>query len=160
MRPGDRVKAVRLLPAAIAAVIFGADRWTKHLVETRMAYGDVLPVFPLFNLTYVTNTGAAFGIGEDRNKFFIGISVVVLIAIFMVARKAGSDLRIKAAIALIVGGALGNLYDRITRGYVTDFLDFYAGSRHWPAFNVADSAILVGALGVALLEFKKEEGIK
>jgi signal peptidase II len=158
--------ALRAVPPLIVLGIFALDRFTKHLVETRLQFGDIKPVTPFFNLTYVTNTGAAFGVGENQNTFFIGISILILILLFVIARKSGAGFKVKTAFALIVGGALGNLYDRITRGSVTDFLDFYAGAHHWPAFNVADSSILVGAALVAVLQWRetpagvKEESIK
>ena len=145
----------RFLPLLTLLSVFGIDRLTKRLAQSHLIYGEPRPVLPFFNLTYLENTGAAFGMGRDMNKFFIGLSIAILVALFVYARKLGADkLGEKTALALVVGGALGNLYDRITHGSVIDFLDFYAGSHHWPAFNVADSSILVGACLLAISQWK------
>ena len=90
----------------------------------------------------------------------MGLSILILIVLLILARKAGgNNVKVKIAFALIVGGALGNLYDRITQGSVTDFLDFYVGAHHWPAFNVADSSIFVGACLLALFQWKPKESV-
>lgn len=144
----------RFLPLLTVLSVFGLDRITKRLAQSHLVYGEPLPILPFFNLTYLENTGAAFGMGQDMNKFFIGLSIVILIALFIFARKAGREnIGVKTAFALVVGGALGNLYDRITHGSVIDFLDFYAGSHHWPAFNAADSSIFVGACLLAIFQW-------
>lgn len=144
----------RFLPLLTVLSVFGLDRLTKRLAQSRLVYGEPFAVLPSFNLTYLENTGAAFGMGQDMNKFFIWLSVVILITLFIFARKAGrGNIGVKTAFAFVVGGALGNLYDRITHGSVIDFLDFYAGAHHWPAFNVADSSIFVGACLLAFLQW-------
>lgn len=145
----------RFLPLLTILSVFGLDRFTKRLVQSHLGYGEPLEVLPFFNLTYLENTGAAFGMGQDMNRFFIGLSIVILIVLLIFARKAGrGSVGIKTAFALVVGGALGNLYDRITHGSVIDFLDFHAGAHHWPAFNVADSSIFVGACLLAFMQWK------
>lgn len=132
-----------------------ADQVSKFMVSHFIPVSASIPVVPgLFNLTYILNPGAAFGFlskGElsFRNPFFIGVS---LIAIFFVLyyywwHGRGRPL-CTLGLGMIAGGALGNLWDRIRQGAVVDFLDFYMGRHHWPAFNLADSAISVG---VALL---------
>lgn len=104
----------------------------------------------LFNLTYLTNNGAAFGIlaGQPalwRQVFFITTASIALVCIWIAQRSFGLRSRIYSlSLALIAGGAIGNLIDRIRFGFVVDFLDVYVGQHHWPAFNVADSAITVG----------------
>src|SRR5438067_1005322 len=114
------------LPTLVVIAVFGLDRLTKYGVKAKMFYGETREIFPGFNLTYVENTGAAFGMGQNKNGYFIAIAVTILIALFILARKAGpANVKMKAAFAAIVGGALGNLYDRIAQGSVTDFLDFY-----------------------------------
>jgi signal peptidase II len=108
----------------------------------------VLPGF--FNLTYLTNNGAAFSMlaGQPalwRQVFFIGAAGVALVFIWLAQRSFGRNSALyTAALALIAGGAIGNLIDRIRFGFVIDFLDVYVGIHHWPAFNIADSAITVG----------------
>lgn len=103
-----------------------------------------------FNLTYLTNTGAAFGIlaGKAtwwRQAFFIGVAVVALgFIIYMYRRLKDESVWYEVALAFIAGGAIGNLIDRVRLGSVVDFLDVYVGRHHWPAFNIADSAITVG----------------
>ncbi len=154
----DRMIFLKFVPLLTMLSIFFFDRITKVLIKSHMFYGESHPVLPFFNLTHLENTGAAFGMGQNQNKFFIGLSVAILIGLFFIARKSKeSGLKTRVAFSLIVGGALGNLYDRITQGSVTDFLDFYAGSHHWPAFNIADSSIFMGALLLALFEWNVKE---
>ena len=149
---------LRLFPFLTVLAVFAFDRATKHAIKAGFAYGEPRAVLPFFNLTYLENTGAAFGIGQNLNRFFIGSSIVILIALFVLARKAAGDsVKVKTALSLIVGGALGNLYDRITQGSVTDFLDFYIGAHHWPAFNVADSSIFIGACLLAVMQWRSKE---
>jgi signal peptidase II len=115
---------------------------------------EIIPGF--FNLTYLTNTGAAFGIlaghpASWRQFFFIGVAGVALVAIFFLHKKISAESRwYTVSLAMIAGGAVGNLIDRVRLGSVVDFLEFYLSSYHWPAFNVADSAITVG-VGIFLL---------
>ena len=136
----------RYMPTTLVLAVYLLDRLTKFWVQRMMTYGESIPVLPFFHITYVQNTGAAFGIGQNRNGFLIAASVVILIVLFVYARRMGGEsMRLKASIALVIGGALGNLYDRIVYGSVVDFLDFFAGVHHWPAFNVADSSICIGA---------------
>lgn len=113
---------------------------------------EVYPVIPgLFNLVYVLNPGAAFGFLADasaafRYVFFTGITVVAAgLIVYYLVKTNPRNLILASSLTLIFGGAIGNLIDRIRFGSVVDFLDFYLGSAHWPAFNVADSAITVGA---------------
>nr|WP_275888425.1 signal peptidase II [Desulfobulbus alkaliphilus] len=128
--------------------------WVFHnfiLFESR----TILPGF--FNLTYLTNNGAAFSIlaGQPalwRQVFFIGTALVALVLIWLFQRSYGRNSTLyTVALALVAGGAVGNMIDRIRFGFVIDFLDFHIGSYHWPTFNVADSAIFIG---VSLFIFK------
>ena len=145
----------RLLPFLIVLSVFTADRFTKILVKAKMFYGQPQELLPFFSLTHVENTGAAFGLGQNQNVFFIVSSILILIILFAFAQKvAMENVRVKSALALVIGGALGNLYDRLRQGSVTDFLDFYIGSHHWPAFNVADSSIFMGAVLLVLFEWQ------
>lgn len=147
-----------LLSPLLVLTVFGLDRLTKSWVIHKFYLGEIRPVLPFFNLTYVENTGAAFSIGHNNNRFFIGTAIVILLVILYLRKKWESadpqNRRLKIAFALVIGGAVGNLYDRIRFGSVIDFLDFFAGGWHWPAFNLADSAICAGAFLLFLSQWK------
>jgi signal peptidase II len=133
----------------IALLIFLLDQFTKVLVLGAFELGDSTPITSFFNFVRVHNHGAAFSFLADaggwQRWFFTGIGVVAAVfMLWMLYSHAGQQL-FSLAIALILGGAVGNVVDRLMHGYVVDFLDFYWGSWHFPAFNVADSAISVGA---------------
>ena len=137
----------------IAALILLCDRMTKALVAQKIALSDSIDVIPgVFRLTHVQNQGAAFGLFADypsewKVAMLILFSVAALAVVSALLWKNGNALNTTAiALSLVFGGALGNLWDRVVSGRVIDFLDFYVGSHHWPAFNIADSAIVVGAL--------------
>ena len=133
------------LRAGALAAVFCADRLTKLWAMGRLAQRVFIPVFPFFHLTYVENTGAAFGIGRSRNAFFIGLTVALLGGLMFLRRRWPRHGWLEAGCVLVVGGALGNLYDRLAYGFVVDFLDF----RVWPVFNLADSCITMGACCLA-----------
>ena len=129
------------------------DQLTKLLVLRYLPLFDVRAIIPgFFNLVHVHNTGAAFSMFAGANSFwrqtfFVVMTVFVLaILLYVYAKLSRNERWTRTAYALICGGALGNLIDRLRFGEVIDFLDFYVGTYHWPAFNVADSAISVGAL--------------
>jgi signal peptidase II len=137
----------------IAALIVLCDRMTKWLVSQKIILHDSIDVIPgMFRLTHVQNQGAAFGLFSDspsewRVAMLIMFSFAALAVVSALLWKNGNALNTTAiALSLVFGGALGNLWDRVMSGRVVDFLDFYLGSHHWPAFNIADSAIVVGAL--------------
>ncbi len=144
----------RLTPFLYALAIFIADRATKFWIDTRVNSFDIVPVIPgFFNLIHSENRGMAFSLLADaapglRSIVLIGVSIVVLGFVLTMLWQAAARLQ-RVALTLVLGGALGNLYDRIMRGSVTDFLDLYLGDSHWPTFNVADSAITIGALLLA-----------
>lgn len=128
----------------ISLVILILDQITKHIIKTSLGPADVIPVFPFFSIVYVENTGSAFGMFKSLgNAFFVTLSFV---AIAVVAFLVVKDEQNRLGLSLVLGGAAGNLVDRMRFGYVVDFLDFFAGSVHWPAFNVADSALTVGII--------------
>lgn len=133
---------VLLLSFAVALL----DQVTKHLVRSRIHLGERVPVISgFFDLRYVRNTGAAWGILAGSNHWLIGLSIVMLAVIVFFRRHFMSDdLVSRASIGLILGGIVGNLLDRVRLSYVVDFLDVYWRGHHFPAFNVADSAICVG----------------
>ncbi len=139
------------IPLLCTTVVVIGDQLTKWWVRSAFELYESKVVIPgFFNLTFVTNTGAAFGFlaGEQamwRQAFFVSISLVALIALFFAFRHFRAQGWCYAyAIGFIAGGAIGNLIDRLRFGAVVDFLDFYIKHYHWPAFNVADSAITIG----------------
>jgi signal peptidase II len=146
----------RWTPAIIPPIIFLLDRVSKVWIESRVSFYDTYIVIPgFFSIVHTQNKGAAFGIlseasGTWRNVFLIGVSLAVMgfVAVLLIVSLRHTSSHsgwLRAGLALVLGGALGNLWDRVLRGSVTDFLLFYAGQYQWPAFNVADSAISVGA---------------
>ncbi len=145
-------KITRLICAGIAVLVFLSDQWTKAMVEAAIPEHASIPVIPHFlNLTHVKNAGAAFGLFSDspspfRTGVLIFVSAALLVTVVGVVWKT-RRLHWEAGVglALILGGATSNLLDRIRLGRVVDFLDVYFRSYHWPAFNVADSAIVIGA---------------
>jgi signal peptidase II len=160
-----------LLPIGLAALVIIIDQLTKLWIITNFALHEQQNVIPgLFDLVYVTNTGAAFGFlaGSKsglRQLFFVGVATVALVIIVYAYGHLKKQGKIFVySLGLIAGGAIGNLIDRVRFGSVVDFLDFYLGSHHWPAFNAADSAITVGVglfmLGTLLqhLEERKRLG--
>ena len=117
----------------------------KHLLRSEMA------LTPFLNFALAFNTGAAFSFLSDaggwQNLFFVGVAIVVSIVIlFMVRRLGANDTQVAVALMLVLGGAAGNVIDRVRFGYVVDIIDVYYRSWHWPTFNIADSAITVGAI--------------
>lgn len=142
----------------MAAVVFVLDQATKWLAVTYIGSHGAIKVLPFFDLVLVHNTGAAFGFlsqaGGWQNLFFVAVAIVISAVILVMTYRLGDKDRLLAvALMLVLGGALGNLVDRLRFGYVVDFLDVYYGSWHWPAFNVADSAITIGALLLILDAF-------
>ena len=126
------------------------DQVTKHLAAGNMNLYESIEVLPFFNITYVHNPGAAFSFladqeGWQRWFFTIIASAASMLFLVWLAKTPKENKVLCIAFALMLSGALGNLIDRVLFGYVIDFLDFYIGTSHWPAFNIADSAILVGA---------------
>ncbi len=127
------------------------DQASKLAVDGAMQLYQSIPIMPYFNLTYVHNTGAAFSFlseaGGWQRWFFAGLALVISIVIaFWLARLKRHETLLAVALALVLGGAIGNLIDRLAYGYVIDFLDVYYQDWHWPAFNIADSAITLGVI--------------
>lgn len=136
----------------VSLVVVAADLATKAWVSAIFRYGEVREVTPFFNLVLAHNTGAAFSFLADaggwQRWFFTVVSTVISIVIVVILRRHAANRLLAAALALVLGGAVGNLHDRVSYGYVVDFIQLHAAGYYWPAFNVADSAICVG---VALL---------
>lgn len=140
----------------LSLAVIGVDLWTKYLVVQHFALYESVNVMPMFNLTYARNYGAAFSFLADHSGwqkfFFLGLAVVISIALVVMLFKNQAVQKLQnSAYALIIGGAIGNAIDRAYRGYVVDFFDFYWDIYHYPVFNVADIAIVIGA-GLLILE--------
>ena len=139
----------------IAVVVLALDQAGKWLALERLVLHEPVSVLPFLNLTLVFNKGAAFGFLSAasgwQNLFFIVVALIAAAVILYLLRRVGDKDRLLAvALMLILGGAIGNFIDRLLYGHVVDFIDVYYGGWHWPAFNVADSAITIGAVLVAL----------
>jgi signal peptidase II len=148
---------LRRFLSTVLSVLF-LDQTSKIVLENLLPLGHSVPVLPFFALTHVQNTGAAFGIFAQSNKLFIGLTVVILALLVKMHKElAAQGAWARVGIAFVWGGALGNLVDRIRNGAVTDFLDVYWKTWHWPAFNVADSAITVGVSLLLLQNFLTEK---
>ena len=133
----------------VALAVIVADHLTKFWVSSTLAYQEAIPVLPFFSLVRVHNTGAAFSLLADaggwQRWFFITVGIVATIIIVRLLKHHAGQPRMALALALLLGGALGNVIDRVVLGHVVDFLYFHYRSFAWPAFNVADSAISIGA---------------
>ncbi len=143
-------KGSALLPwLALAALIVVADQLTKTLILHEFRLGDSTTVTSFFNLVRVHNTGAAFsflaGASGWQRWFFIGIGVAATVFIVWMLRSHGGQRMFSWALSLILGGALGNVVDRMLHGYVVDFIQVHYGGWYFPSFNIADSAITIGA---------------
>lgn len=145
---------------AIIIAVIAADQLSKTAVTSAFQLYESLEVVPgFFNLVFVTNSGAAFSMLADvdspwRHYFFLGVGVIAVLGLTIACVRMRSENPLYSVpLGLIAGGAIGNLIDRVRLGAVVDFLDFHLAGWHWPAFNVADSAICVGAVSFLLLNF-------
>lgn len=152
---------VRWRAYGLAAAVFVADRLSKAFVDAHVSAFDVYNVIPgFFDIVHSQNRGVAFGIMNDSHSAWRTVVLIVFsaAALLLVAgllwRAARFDRNTVYGLALVLGGASGNLFDRIVWGRVTDFLEFYVGNYHWPTFNVADSCIVIGS-GLLLLDLLK-----
>lgn len=150
--------AARTVYFLIALIVVLLDRWTKHIVARRIALYAHIQVIPgFFRITHTENTGAAFSLFADshapwKTGMLIAFSVVALVIVSILLWKNNhAHILTAVALSLIMGGAIGNLWDRVTTGRVVDFLLVYVKRYQWPVFNLADSAIVVGA-GLLVLE--------
>ena len=147
------MKRIPYLILSLAIIV--SDAWSKWLVSTRIDLHESIPLIPDYlQLVHVRNTGAAFGIGANADSRLVPVLLnlgaigVFFVVVAYAFRAAVTDRVLQTGLHLILGGAIGNLIDRFRLGYVVDFVDVFVKSHHWPAFNVADSAICVG---IALL---------
>ncbi len=141
----------------ISFFIFILDQVTKILIIGNLRFLQVINIVPSFNVVYYRNTGSAFGMFKDLgNIFFIVISfaaIVVILAVMYREKEEGYGF------SLILGGAAGNLMDRLTHGYVIDFLEFYAGRHYWPAFNIADTSLTIGIILLLIGSFRGRKNV-
>ena len=146
----------------LAAAVVAADQATKSMVLARFSLGEGVVVTPYFNLVLVYNKGAAFSFLSDapgwQTPLLVAFAVVAIGIVGTLLLRSRGRALFCTGLALILGGALGNVIDRLRFGQVVDFLDFHAGGWHWPAFNVADSAITIGAVLLILEGFLHHEG--
>ncbi|MCK5829216.1 MAG: signal peptidase II [Methylococcales bacterium] len=149
----------------LSAITLILDQWSKIAIDSSMKLYESIAIIPFFNLTYVHNLGAAFSFlsdagGWQRWFFAIMASIISVILAVWLYRLKKHETLLAVALALVLGGAIGNLIDRLAYGYVIDFLDVYYQDWHWPAFNIADSAISIGVFLMLLENFgvgKKSE---
>ncbi len=141
----------------LSALVIALDQYSKHLVVLSLPHYSVQALLPHLNLVHLHNTGAAFSMFREAPALaFVGLAAAVAAGILAWLRKHPAGERFTAAgLCLILGGAVGNVIDRLRIGHVTDFIDFYVGDRHFAAFNIADAAISVGA-GLLILEMLLE----
>jgi signal peptidase II len=141
----------------LSVVVIVLDQYTKHYIVQHLVYAENIVVHPMLNITRLHNTGAAFSFLADASGWqhwlFIGMGVVVAIAILVWMRFLHRQPWLAAALALMLGGALGNVIDRVRFGYVIDFIHVHYEQLFWPAFNVADSALSVGAVMLVVESF-------
>jgi len=146
MPEGARLAWTRWLGVSAAVAVL--DLATKSWVSATFALGEVLVVTPFFNLVLWHNTGAAFsflaGAGGWQRWFFVVLTLAIAAVLLVMLARSGANRLLALALALVLGGAAGNLWDRVTLGHVVDFIQLHAAGYYWPAFNVADSAITVG----------------
>lgn len=144
----------------LSVVVIGLDQLSKQIATRMLELHQPVPMMPFLNLTLTHNTGAAFSFLSDaggwQRWFFVALTVAIAVVIVVwITRVKPGQRWLAAALALVLGGALGNLWDRLVIGAVVDFIDVYYGSWHWPAFNLADSAICVGAVMLVVSTFKE-----
>ncbi|AOJ69716.1 MULTISPECIES: signal peptidase II [Burkholderia] len=148
----------------ISLIVILFDQLTKIAVLKTFAYGAMHQITPFFNLTLIYNRGAAFGFlataGGWQRWAFTALGVGATLVICYLLKRHGHQRLFSLSLALILGGALGNVIDRLIYGHVIDFLDFHVGAWHWPAFNLADSAITVGAVLLIYDELRRVRGAR
>ncbi|GAB2945196.1 signal peptidase II [Hafnia psychrotolerans] len=142
----------------LAALVIIMDLGSKFLIMGNFQLGESMPLIPYLNLFYAQNHGAAFSFLADKGGwqrwFFAVIALVIVIALIVLMYRSNAKQKINnIAYAMIIGGALGNLFDRMVHGYVIDFIDFYVNDWHYPTFNLADSFICIGAVLVVIEGF-------
>lgn len=143
-----------ILVFSTALLIVILDQLTKYIIKQNFQLNKSIPIINnIFHLTYITNTGSAFGMFKSLNPIFILFSIIVIIAIFYYIKKIikNNERLLQFAVGLLLGGTIGNLIDRLLYGAVIDFIDF----RVWPVFNIADSAVTISVVFLVVLLWKK-----
>lgn len=140
--------------------MFVLDQVSKHAITSAFQYGESRTILSWFNLVLAYNTGAAFSFLADmpgwQRPFFITLTLVISGVLLWMLKGNHRNRLLSTALALVIGGAIGNLYDRVSYGHVVDFIDWHAFGWHWPAFNIADSAICLGAALLIIDSFGKQ----
>ncbi len=142
----------------ISTVVIVFDLSSKYYFDSTFQYGETRYVTPFFNWVLVYNPGAAFSFLADaggwQREFFIGLTLLITSVLLWMLKGNHTNRLLSTALVLVIGGALGNLFDRVVHGHVIDFIQLHAAGYYWPAFNVADSAICVGAVMLVLDSFR------
>lgn len=155
--PSDAaLKRLPLILLLLAVLTLALDQFTKWLIVSHLEPGQAIAPIPalsaIFDITYTTNTGVSFGLFKEAGTLLVGVAIVVIVAIMGISRKLPPDQRLRqVALGLALGGAFGNLVDRLRIGHVIDFIHFH----FWPVFNVADSALFIGVLLLALSTWRE-----
>ncbi len=165
VRTAVQLGKLRYLFVSVAVIVL--DQWTKWMVEVHLPHHAAHPLIPGFlNLTHVRNTGVAFGLfasegvaGGSWLLTLLGLAALTAVGVYFWYAPV-KDRLLLIALSLVVGGAIGNLIDRVSSGAVTDFVDVYVGLHHWPSFNVADSAISIGIVLMAIDSFRSHKDHK
>lgn len=146
---------------SLSAIVIVLDQLSKLYISSRFSYGESFTVMPVFNLVLAHNTGAAFSFLDDAGGFqrwlFSAIALIASVWIVWLLRRHTGQYMFAFALSMILGGALGNLIDRVAYGYVVDFLQFHWDEHYFPAFNLADSAITCGAFFMIVDSFRGKE---
>ena len=147
----------------ISVIVLILDQTTKHVVSANLQYGESRFIFSWFNLMLAHNKGAAFSFlanaGGWQREFFIVLTLTISLVLMWMLRSNHANRVLAIALSLVIGGAFGNLYDRVMYGYVVDFVQWHVAGYYWPAFNVADSAICIGAGLLIFDSFRKPADI-
>lgn len=155
---------MRFLAFLLVLVVVSLDQWTKNMAEAYLLYNQPESILPVLDFTLRYNPGAAFSFLANQDgwqRYFLSIlvAVVSLVLAFWILRLKSQERLLGIGLALVLGGALGNLYDRIALGHVVDFISFHWGDWYFPAFNVADSAISVGAVFLIFDSFMSKDNV-
>jgi signal peptidase II len=160
MNPPNKFYWLRWLIISVIVVVF--DLSTKYYFDSTFQYGETRVVTPFFNWVLVYNPGAAFSFlanaGGWQREFFIVLTTIITSILLWMLKSNQQNRFLSVGLTLIIGGALGNLFDRIVHGHVIDFIQLHAGGYYWPAFNIADSAICVGAAMLIIDSFRHGDG--
>ena len=143
----------------ISVIVFAVDQATKYVISAHLQFGESRFIFSWFNLVLAHNKGAAFSFlanaGGWQREFFIVLTLTISLVLMWMLRNNHTNRVLAIALSLVIGGAFGNLYDRVLYGHVVDFIQWHVAGYYWPAFNVADSAICIGAGLLIFDSFRK-----